>query len=127
MIVLDASVVIAALSLSDLLHDRALRLLAEQVDEQLVMHAVTRAEVLVAPVRAGRADVVEGQLDGLGVSTVGLRSSDALALAQLRSRTGMKLPDCCVLLAAMESGAVVATFDDQLARAAERLHLAVLT
>lgn len=127
MIVLDASVVIAALSPSDLQHARALRLLAEQVDEQFVLHAVTRAEVLVAPVRAGRADIVEAQLDALGVSTVGLRSSDALALAQIRSRAGMKLPDCCVLLAAMESGAVVATFDDQLARAAERLHLAVLT
>lgn len=124
---LDASVVIAALSPSDLLHDRALRLLAEQVDEQFVLHAITRAEVLVAPVRAGRADIVEAQLDGLGVSTVGLRSSDALSLAQIRSRTGMKLPDCCVLLAATESGAAVATFDDQLARAAEHLHLAVLT
>ena len=112
MIVLDASVVIAALSPSDLLHDRALRLLAEQVDEQLVLHAVTRAEVLVAPVRAGRADIVEAQLDGL---------------AQIRARIGMRLPDCCVLLAATEAGAVVATFDDQLARAAERLHLAVLT
>lgn len=127
MIVLDASVVIAALSPSDLQHDRALRLLAEQVDEQFVLHAVTRAEVLVAPVRAGRADIVEAQLDALGVSTVGLRSSDALALAQIRSRTGMKLPDCCVLLAATESGAAVATFDDQLARAAEHLHLAVRT
>ncbi len=127
MIVLDASVVIAALSPSDLLHDRALRLLAEQVDEQFVLHAVTRAEVLVAPVRAGRADIVEAQLDGLGVSTVGLRSGDALSLAQIRSRTGMKLPDCCVLLAATESGAAVATFDDQLARAAEHLHLAVRT
>jgi predicted nucleic acid-binding protein len=41
-------------------------------------------------------------------------------LALLRAETGLKLPDCCVLLAAEQSGAAVATFDDRLAGAVTR-------
>lgn len=39
-------------------------------------------------------------------------------LAVLRAGTRLKLPDCCVLLAAEQSHGAVATFDDRLANAA---------
>jgi hypothetical protein len=35
----------------------------------------------------------------------------AVRLAQLRADTGLKMPDCCVLLAARDSGASIASFD----------------
>ena len=43
-------------------------------------------------------------------------------LARLRAETGLKLPDCCVLLAAQDASASsVLSFDDRLSAAAERL------
>lgn len=45
-------------------------------------------------------------------------------LAQLRTDTGLKLPDCCVLLAAQDHDACVASFDTDLLKAAHKLGLA---
>ena len=46
--------------------------------------------------------------------------------ALLRVDTRLKLPDCCVLLAAQDAGAdTVATFDDRLGAAAEGLGISV--
>jgi predicted DNA-binding protein (UPF0278 family) len=45
-------------------------------------------------------------------------------LAQLRTDTGLKLPDCCVLLAAQDHDARVASFDTSLLKAARKLGLA---
>jgi predicted nucleic acid-binding protein len=42
-------------------------------------------------------------------------------LAALRAGTGLKLPDCCVLQAAEQAHAGIATFDDRLAAAAREL------
>jgi predicted nucleic acid-binding protein len=39
-------------------------------------------------------------------------------LAGLGAATGLKLPDCCVLLAAEQVDGAVATFDDRLAAVA---------
>jgi predicted nucleic acid-binding protein len=47
-------------------------------------------------------------------------------LAELRVRTGLKLPDCCVLDVALQHRAAVATFDDRLARVARDLGLDVV-
>jgi predicted nucleic acid-binding protein len=47
-------------------------------------------------------------------------------LAELRAHTGLKLPDCCVLLTAERHGpAEIATFDARLARVAVERGLAV--
>ncbi|MDQ3276537.1 MAG: hypothetical protein M3Q39_16295 [Actinomycetota bacterium] len=50
----------------------------------------------------------------------------AVRLAQLRASTGLTMPDCCVLLAAEEAGATVASFDDRLTHTAEDRNLTVL-
>jgi len=47
-------------------------------------------------------------------------------LSQLRAESGVKLPDCCVLLAAMQTEGTVITFDDALTKAATRLGLRAL-
>jgi predicted nucleic acid-binding protein len=49
----------------------------------------------------------------------------ALRLASLRATVGLRMPDCCVLLVAQESRASVASFDQQLRRAAAALNVPV--
>lgn len=50
-------------------------------------------------------------------------SDSAVKLALLRAGAGLKMPDCCVLLAAQTAGARVASFDDRLTRAAAAQNL----
>jgi predicted nucleic acid-binding protein len=126
-IVLDASVLIAHLDATDSHHDRAceLLLLAADQDEPLGASPITLAEVLVGPARANRLDQATAALDQLGVDAVVLPPDAPLRLATLRAGIALKMPDCCVLLAANQSGGAVATFDDRLADAAGSHGLAV--
>ena len=55
LIVLDASVAIAALAVDDAHHAVAAAALASANDDELVLAATTRAEILVGPSRAGGA------------------------------------------------------------------------
>jgi predicted nucleic acid-binding protein len=52
-------------------------------------------------------------------------SDMAVKLAALRVETGLKMPDCCVLLTAEGAGGRLATFDERLARAARNRDLEV--
>lgn len=126
MIVLDASVLIAHLDLRDAHHERARRLLAETGGEPLGASTISLAETLVAPARAGRIADATGALGRLGVRELPMGEGASVRLAQLRTDTGRKLPDCCVLLAAAECDGVVASFDSKLAEAAADLGLSTL-
>lgn len=117
MIVLAAGVLIAHLDATDAHHDRAQRLLLQAADQELAASVVTVAEVLVAPARAGHLARATAALAELGVASVPLDVDAHVPLATLRAETGLKLPDCCVLLAAEQGRGAVATFDDRLAAA----------
>lgn len=127
MIVLDAGVLIAHLDATDCHHDRAGELLLHAADQgrPLVASPITLAEVLVGPARGGRVDQAAAVLGQLGVRTVALPRDAAMRLAVLRAATTLKLPDCCVLLAADQVADAIATFDDRLALAARSHGLAV--
>jgi predicted nucleic acid-binding protein len=125
-IVLDASVLIAHLDEHDAHHERAKRLLAETDGEPLGASAISLAETLVAPARAGRLVDATEALERLGVYELPLGDGASGRLAQLRSDTGRKLPDCCVLLAAQERRGTVASFDSALVEAAGELGLSTL-
>lgn len=116
MIVVDASVLIAYLDPRDAHHDRAVEVLAAATPP-LVVHPLTAAEVLVGPVRHGVHDAVWAVLVDIGI-VVDPAPLDPQRLAELRVRTGCKMPDCCVLAVAEARGCGVATFDDRLAKAA---------
>lgn len=118
MIVYDASVLIAHLNPRDTHHETADRLLDALGAHEWGMGPVTLAEVLVGPSAAGTADVVERQLDDLQVSTIPFPSDAGRRLADLRAQTGLRLPDCCVLLAVEQTGGELATFDERLTAAA---------
>jgi len=124
-IVLDASVLIAHLDASDLHHERASALLHDAADEALAASPITLAEVLVGPARAGKVDHGTALLHDLDVTSVPLLEDASVRLAMLRAGTGLKMPDCCALLAAEQTHGALATFDDRLATAATERGLAV--
>ena len=123
MIVLDASVLIGHLDGRDPHHARARQLLEESDAEPLGASAITLAETLVAPARAGRLEEAQAALQRLGVSELALGEGVPGRLAQLRADSGRKLPDCCVLLAGQEHAGMVASFDAGLLGAARKLGL----
>lgn len=118
MIVLDATVLIAYLDGEDVHHRAATRLLVEHADESMVANALTVAETLVRPARTGRVVDATAAFDVLGLEIIAVGPDDAVRLAVLRSETGLRLPDCCVLLTAESTGGSLATFDERLAQAA---------
>lgn len=127
MIVLDASVMIALLNGDDPHHDAAARVLGEAGAADLGISPITVAEILVWPTRQGRADEVRSLLSALDLETIPWGPDAPARLATLRAATNLKLPDCCVLLAADEAGfGTVATFDAQLGRVAAARGLDVM-
>lgn len=125
MIVLDASVLIAHLGATDALHDRAVELLVDAADDELGASPLTLAEVYVGPARAGKLARAQRAIHDLGVTAVSLGDDAPERLATLRSTTGLRLPDCCVLYAVEAAAAEIATFDDRLKSAAKRLRLPI--
>lgn len=122
MIVVDASVLIAHLDENDALHDRALDALLATAEQTLGCSPITLAEVLVGPARTGQIEVARQAIAELAIAEIPLAGDAAARLASLRADTNLKLPDCCVLLAALVAGAeAVLTFDDRLMREATRL------
>jgi predicted nucleic acid-binding protein len=123
MIVLDASVLIAHLDSSDGHHAAARRLLEQSGGAPLAASAITLAETLVSPARNGRLQDAESALRRLGVEELAIGGGDAARLSTLRAGTGLKMPDCCVLLAALEREATLASFDAALLASARELKL----
>ena len=125
MIVLDASVLIAHFESTDAHHERATQLLVNAADEPLAASPLTLAEVLVGPARAGNLDAAQAAIQALEIASITLTDDAPLRLAMLRASTRLRLPDCCVLLAAETAQAPIATFDDRLASSANELGLTV--
>ena len=126
MIVLDASVLIGLLDGADAHHAAAVDLLEETVEQDLAVSVLTLAEVLVVPQRLGRVDEVLAAVRDLPVRELSLPPGSAAHLARLRVDTGLRLPDCCVLLGAETGDAAVASFDLRLRAAAAGRGLTVL-
>ncbi|MGK2956812.1 MAG: type II toxin-antitoxin system VapC family toxin [Acidimicrobiales bacterium] len=118
MIVVDANILIAHLDANDIHHDRAMALLLDLADSPLAASPLTLAEVLVGPARSGQLARANTALALLEVASIDLGPDAPMQLALLRAGTSLKLPDCCVLLAAENSTAAIATFDHRLAEVA---------
>jgi len=122
-IVLDASVLIAHYWRGDAHRARADDLLRKHVDRQFAASAMTLAEFLVGPVKSGSLTKAMATLADLDVLQIDLPVDAPIRLAELRAVTCLRLPDCCVLLAAQDQNAALATFDDRLRQAALDLGL----
>jgi predicted nucleic acid-binding protein len=122
-IVLDASVLIAHLDGSDRHHARARSLLEANSGDSLGASSITLAETLVSPARAARQGDAEAALQRLGVQELPIREGAPGRLSEMRAEVGLKMPDCCVLLAAQDHEGIVASFDSDLLSAARKLGL----
>jgi predicted nucleic acid-binding protein len=121
-IIADASVLIAYLNPRDALHQHSAQLIGETAGWDLGASPLTVAEVLVYPARAGKLTEAQRELAEIEVEEMPFGPDLATRLATLRAQTGLRLPDCCVLLAAQDAEAErVLTFDDRLAEAAASL------
>ena len=124
MIVLDANVLIASLNRFDAHHERAHAIVASSDD--LAAHRLSIAEALVAPARTGRLAAAWSAIRAT-TTMVGGDDEEPARLALLRARTGLRMPDCCPLDAAMRSRGHLATFDAALARTAAALDVPIVT
>jgi predicted nucleic acid-binding protein len=115
--VLDASVLLAHFDDSDPHSNDASEILANA--DELAASTITLAEVLVGAAHAGRLDEQIAAVAELGIQELPVERGAAAALARLRAETGLRMPDCCVLHAALASAAqALATRDVRLSRAA---------
>lgn len=118
MIVLDASVLIALFGRSDAHNERSRSFFEKHVAEGFVVHPLTLTEVLVGGARLGKLHQLNRDIHAMGVEVAQPDSDEPLLLAEIRNSTGLKLPDCCVLVTALRLSAPLFTFDAQLARVA---------
>ena len=94
LIILDASVAIAALSADDAHHDAAVKALAGASGDELVLAATTRAEILVGPARVGGEVLTAARDFADGCETVPVSAAIADDAAVLKARhRGLSLPD----------------------------------
>jgi predicted nucleic acid-binding protein len=113
LIVLDASVAIAALAANDAHHTAASTALAGLDDSELVIAATTRAEILVGPSRAGGAALAAARdfVDGCETVPVTAAIADDAAVLSSRHRA-LSLPDAVALaIANLIDADAVWTFD----------------
>ncbi|HTE68428.1 MAG TPA: PIN domain-containing protein [Actinomycetes bacterium] len=110
---LDTSIVIAALNRHDALHQAASRALrAERDRHALAMSALTYAEMLVGPLRAGERSVEIVERFAAQVRIVDLSPSIARLAAELRATRGLKLPDAVIVATGLRlEAAVIVTAD----------------
>jgi predicted nucleic acid-binding protein len=125
-IALDASVLIGHLTHHDAHHAAATEILLNAAPGSMVVHPLTLAEVLVGGVRVERGQAMRDDLEAAGIRVVAPDAGEPLRLAELRVRTGLKLPDCCVLDVAVRYDSSLATFDDALAAGARQCGVPLL-
>jgi predicted nucleic acid-binding protein len=109
LVVIDASVAIAALSADDAHHQAASHALASATDDEIVIAATTRAEILIGPSRMGGTALDTARDFIAGCVTVPVTAKVADDAALLRA---LSLPDAIALTIADAIDAdVVWTFD----------------
>ena len=92
---------------------------------ELQMSALTQAEVLVHPARAGKLEKFLTLVRQLGLEITPIEEVDASRLASIRSNTNLKMPDAVVLHQALKVNGSIATTDNKLARVAKAKGLGV--
>jgi predicted nucleic acid-binding protein len=110
---LDTSIVIGALNRDDALHGAASRAVRAARDRHgLAISALTSAEVLVGPLRAGGRAMEVVERFAAQVRILDLTPEIARLAAELRAARGLKLPDAVIVATGLLLGAdVILTAD----------------
>jgi predicted nucleic acid-binding protein len=91
------------------------------------MTALTQAEVLVHPARAGKLEKFLKLIGALGLEITPIEESDSSQIAKIRAATSLKMPDAVVLSQAIKVAGSIATADKQLAKVAKDNGLGVFS
>jgi predicted nucleic acid-binding protein len=110
---LDTSIVIGALNRDDALHEIAGQAVRTERDRHaLAISALTYAEILVGPLRAGGRAVEVVERFAAQVRIVDLSPAIARLAAELRATRGLKLPDAVIVATGLRLEAdVIVTAD----------------
>jgi predicted nucleic acid-binding protein len=121
---LDTSIVIGALNRDDALHEAASQAVREERDRHaLAISALTYAEILVGPLRAGGPAVEVVERFSEQIQIVELSAGIARLAAELRVGRGLKLPDAAIVATGMRLGADVILTADARWKGIERVRV----
>ena len=127
LVILDASALIALASDTDPNHNWALEMFRDTAAFGLQMTALTQAEVLVHPARAGKLEKFLKLIGTLGLEISPIEESDSSQIAKIRAATSLKMPDAVVLSQAIKVSGSIATTDLKLARVAKEKGVGVFS
>lgn len=122
-LILDASVLIGLLDTADTHHPDAVDDVeaADRAGVDLTAAASAYSEALVAFARAGRVPGARAAIHAMGITVLALTDAIAERAAELRAtHDRLRLPDALVLATAQHHHARLLTYDERLARLAER-------
>jgi predicted nucleic acid-binding protein len=109
---LDTSIVIAALNRDDALHQAAGQALRDERDRNaLAISALTYAELLVGPIRAGGHALEVVERFAAQVRIIDLSPEIARRTAEERAARGLKLPDAVIVATGLLEADVILTAD----------------
>jgi predicted nucleic acid-binding protein len=120
-LVFDANVVIALFDENNFHHPSALRFYLQSSSSEIYLSTITHAEVLTHPASNGKLNFFVKNIKSAGFSIIDLTDELSVEVAKVRSKTGLKMPDACVLALAMSLKADVVTFDKELFKKAQAL------
>jgi predicted nucleic acid-binding protein len=121
---LDTSIVIGALNRDDALHRTASQAVrVERERHALAISALTYAEILVGPLRAGGRAVEVVERFAAQVQVVELSADIARLAAELRAGRGLKLPAAVIVATGLRLGADVILTADARWKGIERVRV----
>ena len=126
-LVFDASAVVSIMNSQDAHHDWALGVFIENADSNLYLSALTYAEVLVHPAKKNQVKTFAKNLNSAGFEIVPLEDKDAELVAEIRSETGLKMPDAIVLALAKQFRGTLVCADKAVISKARELKIPCLT
>jgi predicted nucleic acid-binding protein len=122
-VVFDSDVLIGFLNGDDAHHARAVERVRESMapGERRLLCAVNYAEIMIGPLKTGRADVVDRMRRHFSIEVVAVDDRLARRAAEVRARTSLKLPDAFAVATALQADGVVASFDERVVKAYGKL------
>lgn len=115
LVLLDSSVLIAALNPKDAHHQAALN--SDSGGNQFIISSISITELMPRAIRDGIDQPIWRALTAMVVEIVNLDGPLAMSAARIRASKGLKTPDALISATAQERGAELWTFDSKLAKA----------
>lgn len=115
LVLLDSSVLIAALNPKDVHHQTAVN--SNTAGNQFIISTISITELMPRAIKDGISDSIWSALTNMVQEVVELDSALALSAAEIRSDKGLKTPDAIISATAKARGAELWTLDAKLAKA----------